>query len=1226
MDSRMSSFHPLRFALEGMFQSRFSEVLRELANEGDVGLGIQRVAMREYNWATNEVRINTRQRRLYRTIWMFLRDIVRAGWRCRVRNGTLEVAPPSDDEFNSEKEPREVKLAIRELMHEARREKINEAADFIRRMENPTDGKVPVHYLIADGTELARQLESIRSETDPARRLERLSEVIQPYLQLVRIEERCPQTGHQLYDIWRYFRYTWSTPAEPIPGRALFYLIRDRARPYHPVIGIAALQNAPIRITARDNYIGWSFESFADSVRNSSTVAQIRKQFEWLLNVISTSLSDIDTRDLCSPDELAHPTESVLHRLEMVVEESIREREEALKEWARLRESGQGEVLADSPLLERSALGNISVAAETALYRRKRAEQLRRLLAAKMILEPLASEERSFDEYLAALNDEGVQVAIRSGLSALKSRHVGTSIMELTVCGAIPPYNEILGGKLIALLMLSPEVVRDYRERYGQRPSDIASRLKGVEVIRPADLTFLETTSLYKVGSSQYNRLRLPAGLFGPNSQEIQWERIGETTGYGTLHISRLTVQCMEELLSEDGYQSVNHVFGEGSSPKLRIIRQALQKMLGPGQSNTVALLSRHAMSRIVYAAWLATNGREYLRGVDSEPKFAYGDEVSPEEGTRRIIEFWRERWLLRRLEYRPALERMARFDYRSSLVGRLLSQENSSRFVPIEEEAQETMVPSSSAKDTRESLREFVRNLYRGTSLFADQMPEEFLDRIHVETRLDRAVLDALRNGKSVVLTGNPGDGKTHLQRRIKAEIAGFATEPVFVFDASSLSDSELFLLWKSAVEQGRPFFVAVNQAVLFDLAGKYPNFAPLQSAVEQVRKAVYYDAEPAIPGEENVVVFDLSRRNVLSEEVVNSVLDNLTDEEIFAPCSRCPVEGCDVLRNRRLLRDPLVRGRLQALLNRLAQTGYRATIRQLLSFVSYLLFSDRDCAALIETSGNQEFYLSELVFNGKGPLFDALRASFDPARVSHPIWDERLVTGQTKPEDWVSGWHAETGSIEPDQYRQFEVRKRAFYFFHKNGHEIFDLAEDDATAFAQLLMNESHREVLRTIIGGINLFFGGAESRDRLWVWQSHSYGRTGRQVLYAQGERKRSEFEVVYPKLRRNMAQGFDLVKDHFLIRLREHPEVSLRVDYPLYRLLAQVRNGVPPIYLDNEATRRIWIFMEKLSLMSNNAGTEGEATIIVFDSDSKQRLTITVDLDERTYLAVNRGDDF
>src|SRR5690606_19753646 len=433
MDSRMSSFHPLRFAIERMFQSCYSEVLRELANEGDVGLGIQRVAMREYNWATNEVRINTRQRRLYRTIWMFLRDIVRAGWRCRVRNGTLEVAPPSDDEFNSEKEPREVKLAIRELMHEARREKINEAADFIRRMENPTDGKVPVHYLIADGTELARQLESIRSETDPARRLERLSEVIQPYLQLVRIEERCPQTGHQLYDIWRYFRYTWSTPAEPIPGRALFYLIRDRARPYHPVIGIAALQNAPIRITARDNYIGWSFESFADSVRNSSTVAQIRKQSEWLLNVISTSLSDIDTRDLCSPDELAHPTESVLHRLEMVVEESIREREEALKEWARLRESGQGEVLADSPLLERSALGNIGVAAQTALYRRKRAEQLRRLLAAKMILEPLASGKRSFYEYLAALNnDEGVQVAIRSGLSALKSRHVGTSIMELT--------------------------------------------------------------------------------------------------------------------------------------------------------------------------------------------------------------------------------------------------------------------------------------------------------------------------------------------------------------------------------------------------------------------------------------------------------------------------------------------------------------------------------------------------------------------------------------------------------------------------------------------------------------------------------------------------------------------------------------------------------------------------------------------------------------------------
>ncbi len=32
-----------------------------------------------------------------------------------------------------------------------------------------------------------------------------------------------------------------------------------------------------------------------------------------------------------------------------------------------------------------------------------------------------------------------------------KTKHIGSSMMELNVCGAIPPYNEILGGKLVAL-------------------------------------------------------------------------------------------------------------------------------------------------------------------------------------------------------------------------------------------------------------------------------------------------------------------------------------------------------------------------------------------------------------------------------------------------------------------------------------------------------------------------------------------------------------------------------------------------------------------------------------------------------------------------------------------------------------------------------------------------------------------------------------------------------
>lgn len=68
--------------------------------------------------------------------------------------------------------------------------------------------------------------------------------------------------------------------------------------------------------------------------------------------------------------------------------------------------------------------------------------------------------------------------AVHTALLSVKSERVGTNMLELTTCGAIPPYNPILAGKLVALLMLSPQVAADYQKRYGKEASIISSQLK----------------------------------------------------------------------------------------------------------------------------------------------------------------------------------------------------------------------------------------------------------------------------------------------------------------------------------------------------------------------------------------------------------------------------------------------------------------------------------------------------------------------------------------------------------------------------------------------------------------------------------------------------------------------------------------------------------------------------------------------------------------------------
>ncbi len=42
----------------------------------------------------------------------------------------------------------------------------------------------------------------------------------------------------------------------------MLLLVRDRAAPFHPVIGIAALGSAIVQIKERDDWIGWQSQAF----------------------------------------------------------------------------------------------------------------------------------------------------------------------------------------------------------------------------------------------------------------------------------------------------------------------------------------------------------------------------------------------------------------------------------------------------------------------------------------------------------------------------------------------------------------------------------------------------------------------------------------------------------------------------------------------------------------------------------------------------------------------------------------------------------------------------------------------------------------------------------------------------------------------------------------------------------------------------------------------------
>lgn len=572
-------------------------------------------------------------------------DLARQRWRVRVRNHQVEVCQP--EELHAD--PRAEKERIRRQELLKRDEQLGQpaVARFVREMERQRlhgDRFVSVFSLMRDGRELAAALEKVRALSGP-RRGEALEKVISPYLSFVTEDTRCEFTGLRLQDIWRYFRHTWSNQYTSTPGRTMAVLVRDRAAPMHPVIGIAALGSPVVQIKHRDTWIGWHPRAFLEN----ATEAPNSGLGEWLRRVVTTAIGEIYIDDLITEGivqvaELHDPRPSTLAHLR----EYAREQRKLHHRYVHAREH-RGHVTA----LRGQHRGEHWVAkAQTHLFRSKRAVTLAEMLSARLVIDKHLGSTPTSAQVAALLADGLGRKAALKILRKAKADRVGIAMADITVCGAVPPYNAVLAGKLVAMLSAGPEMVEAYRERYQDVESEIASSMAARPIVRPAQLVLLGTTSLYGVCSSQYNRVRIPAERVGGRSgDEIRYRELGRSRAFGTSQYSSATVEALVTVVHHsNGGQRVNSIFGEGVSPKLRKVREGLDALRFPTEH-----LLRHGRHRIVYGVTLVRNTREFLLGLDNTPDYLFA--YSGAKGTDAISEWWRERWLSGRIEQDSVLE-----------------------------------------------------------------------------------------------------------------------------------------------------------------------------------------------------------------------------------------------------------------------------------------------------------------------------------------------------------------------------------------------------------------------------------------------------------------------------------------------------------------------------------------------------------------------------------------
>lgn len=584
-------------------------------------------------------------RQTLRVLVAILCDLKSKGWQFRLEDGQCGIAPPTDEGGSVLEQKDRVRTSL--LVERDAQLRTPSVRAFVKSLEQrhlgPNDW-TSIFSLMRDGRELTKKLREVQAIPDGPERHEALRKVVDPYIQFVDAESVCTHTGLRLGDIWRYFRHTWATPYTNAPGRKFWILVRDRAAKNHPVIGIAAFGNAVVQLGPRDEWIGWTSKKLLSTLKKEPT----REWAMWLKKSVEEMEEGIYVADflkemLLTQKELRQPTDEVIERM---VKLTLDERKlHDLNPQADTHKTKDDNYTAEGEWLGR---------AKTHLFRAKRAERLGRMLKIRKALNEVGFSEPTREGLQTVLDNSAGRRAIEMVLRQVKATHIGINLLEITMCGAVAPYKSLLGGKLMAMLLSSPEVVLEYERKYAKSSSLIASSMAGRAIQRRPNLVALGTTSLYGAGSAMYNRISIPAEEAGGAKGEfVRYDELGKSVGFGSIQFSQATINEIDAILqAQDGGRQIYHIFGEGVSPRLRKARAGMEAVGLPPDK-----LLKHGSPRIVYGVALAEQFREVLIGRrKNKPRYFLPFE-DPADVTPQIADYWMRRWLSKRIDRDEALE-----------------------------------------------------------------------------------------------------------------------------------------------------------------------------------------------------------------------------------------------------------------------------------------------------------------------------------------------------------------------------------------------------------------------------------------------------------------------------------------------------------------------------------------------------------------------------------------
>jgi hypothetical protein len=224
---------------------------------------------------------------------------------------------------------------------------------------------------------------------------------------------------------------------------------------------------------------------------------------------------------------------------------------------------------------------------------------------------------------LIGLQSPVLKIAARDTYLKIPSESLDTVInssMQAQRLGALPPYNQIIGGKMVGLAVTSNELRDLYKLKYDNVQTVMMER------VLESSLLFVTTTSAFG-RSSIYNRLKF--------NNELVAKSLGYTKGSGTFHVTQELYYELQKFLQRRKIDT-NTTFGYGASRKVKLIDKGFSLL-------NLKKYHFHNLQREFFIFPLAENLLEVISNGD-EPIF-YNRSLLD------LQEFWKTRWAIPRAE-----------------------------------------------------------------------------------------------------------------------------------------------------------------------------------------------------------------------------------------------------------------------------------------------------------------------------------------------------------------------------------------------------------------------------------------------------------------------------------------------------------------------------------------------------------------------------------------------